>query len=236
MTASIWKLKTTAPITKMSIESTVATASLAAAITTLLIATKVIAGPASLALIASPVGIAVLFIAAVYFAALAISSYQQMHKNEEIGVNGKDADFSVLLGDMVKGGTIVEEKKGENDVQQLFLKLSKDAYKALTKGKNENDEVVLNVLFTSSESVEVKFAYVTAADDNGNYQMQLTSVNGKDQPADMKEELIMNGNSSSLKIVLSVKNPEDLKKEILTELQEVAVNATIISKVTSKQF
>ncbi|WP_246433108.1 MULTISPECIES: hypothetical protein [Wolbachia] len=37
-----------------------------------------------LALIASPAGIAVLFITAVYFAALAISSYQQMHKNEEI--------------------------------------------------------------------------------------------------------------------------------------------------------
>lgn len=74
--STIWKLKNIAPITKMSIEGTVATASLAAAITTVLIATKVIAGPASLALIASPDGIAVLFIAAVYFAALAISSYQ----------------------------------------------------------------------------------------------------------------------------------------------------------------
>ncbi|WP_264719778.1 hypothetical protein [Wolbachia endosymbiont (group B) of Eucosma cana] len=84
MTTSIWKLKNIAPITKMGIEATFATASLAAAITTLLIATKVIAGPASLALIASPAGIAVLFITAVYFSALAISSYQQMHKNEEI--------------------------------------------------------------------------------------------------------------------------------------------------------
>ncbi|WP_353280340.1 hypothetical protein [Wolbachia endosymbiont (group B) of Silvanus unidentatus] len=106
---TIWKLKNIAPITKMSIESTVATASLAAAITTLLIATKVIAGPASLALIASPAGIAVLFIVAVYFAAAAYASYQQMHKNEEIGVNVKDTDFFVLLVDMVKSGEVVEE-------------------------------------------------------------------------------------------------------------------------------
>uniref|UniRef100_A0A1A9VKB7 Uncharacterized protein n=1 Tax=Glossina austeni TaxID=7395 RepID=A0A1A9VKB7_GLOAU len=63
----------------MSIEGLVAVASLAGAITAILIATKVIAGPASLALVASPAGIAVLFIAAVYFAAAAYCSYQQMN-------------------------------------------------------------------------------------------------------------------------------------------------------------
>ncbi len=81
---NVLKWENTAHITKMSIEGLVATASLAAAITTLLIATKVIAGPASLALVASPAGIAVLFIAAIYFAAAAYVSYQQMYKNEEI--------------------------------------------------------------------------------------------------------------------------------------------------------
>ncbi|WP_246210085.1 hypothetical protein [Wolbachia endosymbiont of Atemnus politus] len=80
----------------MGIEGTVALASLAAAITTVLIATKVIAVPESLALISTivnPVGIAALFIAAIYFTILAISSYQQMHKNEEI--NGAETSGNV---------------------------------------------------------------------------------------------------------------------------------------------
>ncbi|WP_254229325.1 hypothetical protein [Wolbachia pipientis] len=100
MTTNIWKLKNIAPITKMGIEGTVAIASLAAAITAILIATKVIAGPASLALIASPAGIAALFIAAVYFAAAAYASYQQMNAIGEKGPQGEKGD---------KGETFVEE-------------------------------------------------------------------------------------------------------------------------------
>ncbi|WP_265041856.1 hypothetical protein [Wolbachia endosymbiont (group B) of Melanostoma mellinum] len=236
MTTNIWKLKNIAPITKMGIEGTVATASLAAAITTVLIATKVIAGPASLALIASPAGIAALFIAAVYFAAAAYASYQQMHKNEEIGVNGKDgkdADFSVLLGDMVKSGEVVEETtKDENqqDVKQLHLKLSKDDYEALTNGKNVGDEVTLNVLL-KNKSVEVKFKHVAVADDN--HKVQLTSVDGEGQLAEMKEKLAMAPDSKSLTVAVGDKDLEALKNEVQAKLGEVAVNAAL-SKIAQK--
>ncbi|WP_338406264.1 MULTISPECIES: hypothetical protein [unclassified Wolbachia] len=108
---NIWKWENTAHITKMGIEGTVALASLAAAITTILIATKVIAGPASLALVASPAGIAVLFIAAVYFAAQAYSSYQQMNVME--GAKGEalnDNDFNEK----------VKASLGNPDVTQIF--------------------------------------------------------------------------------------------------------------------
>jgi|GEM_PF-6372837 len=87
MNTSIWKWGNTVHITKMGIEGTVALASLAAAITTVLIATNIVAVPESLALISTvvnPIGIAALFIAAIYFTILAISSYQQMRKNEEM--------------------------------------------------------------------------------------------------------------------------------------------------------
>ncbi|MCM1002255.1 DUF4795 domain-containing protein [Wolbachia pipientis] len=94
MNTSIWKWRNTAHITKMGIEGTVALASLAAAITTVLIATNIVAVPESLAFISTivnPIGITALFIAAIYFTILAISSYQQMHKNEEIGEAGTSA-------------------------------------------------------------------------------------------------------------------------------------------------
>ncbi|WP_253301919.1 hypothetical protein [Wolbachia endosymbiont of Psylliodes chrysocephala] len=94
---TILKWENTADITKVVIEGAVALASLAGAITTILIATKVIAGPASLALVASPAGIAVLFIAAVYFAAQAYSSYQQMNVME--GAKGEKGDKGEALND-----------------------------------------------------------------------------------------------------------------------------------------
>ena len=89
---TILKWENTADITKVVIEGAVALASLAGAITAILIATKVIAGPASLALVASPAGIAVLFIAAVYFAALAYSSYQQMNAVGDKGPQGEKGE------------------------------------------------------------------------------------------------------------------------------------------------
>ncbi|UPA55094.1 hypothetical protein MWH06_07790 [Wolbachia pipientis] len=102
MTIKNTKWENTAHITKIGIEGLVAVASLAAAITTILISTKVIAGPASLALVASPAGIAVLFIAAVFFAAAAYSSYQQMYKNEEISgaKTGAEAAIEVKTKDL----------------------------------------------------------------------------------------------------------------------------------------
>lgn len=227
---NIWKWKNTVPITKTGIETIVALASLAGAITTILIATKVIAGPASLAFVASPAGIAVLFIAAVYFAAAAYASYQQMQKNEEIGVNGtngkdgKDANFAILVDGMLKSGTIVEETEGEN-VKQVNLKLSKDDYQALTNGKKESDEVVLHVL-SAGKSVEVKFNHVAAVNDGGNYKVQLTSVNSKNTVADTKTELDI-ADSKSLKVAVSDKDLEALKNGVSTKLGEVAVNAAI---------
>ncbi|WP_264682837.1 MULTISPECIES: hypothetical protein [unclassified Wolbachia] len=233
---NVLKWENTAHITKMSIESTVATASLAAAITTVLIATKVIAGPASLALIASPAGIAVLFIAAVYFAAAAYASYQQMHaienakgekgENGKDGANGKDADFSVLLGDVVKSGAVVEEN------QKLNLKLSKDDYQALTNDKKGSSEVVLHVL-SEGKSVEVKFKYVDVANDNDNYKLELTSVDSKDQLADMKKELYMT-DSNSLKVAVSYKDLESLKNGVSTKLGEFVVNAAISKVIIGK--
>ncbi|NUX01221.1 hypothetical protein GO685_01635 [Wolbachia endosymbiont of Madathamugadia hiepei] len=89
-TPSIWACENAAHITKIGIEGTVTVASLTAAITTILVATGAIAGPAFLASVANPVGIAALFVAAVYFTAAAYSSYQQMHKNEEISAVAKD--------------------------------------------------------------------------------------------------------------------------------------------------
>jgi hypothetical protein len=88
MTIKNTKWENTAHITKIGIEGLVAVAFLAEAITAILIATKVIAVPASLALVASPAGIAVLFIAAIYFAAAAYASYQQMHAIGEKGEKG----------------------------------------------------------------------------------------------------------------------------------------------------
>lgn len=92
----------------MSIEGLVAVASLAGAITAILIATKVIAGPASLALVASPAGIAVLFIAAAYFAAAAYCSYQQMNATKE-PQGDKDNVVKTLLDGL-----------SDDDVKQQF--------------------------------------------------------------------------------------------------------------------
>ncbi|WP_353288982.1 hypothetical protein [Wolbachia endosymbiont (group A) of Pogonocherus hispidulus] len=226
---SILKWENTAHITKMSIEGLVALASLAGAITAILIATKVIAGPASLALVASPAGIAVLFIAAVYFAAAAYASYQQMQKNEEIGVNGtngkdgKDANFATLVKDVVKSGTIVEEtvkKDGNNDVQQLFLTLPIADYKELAK----NNEPV-HILLADGKVVKLDHKAPDASATE--YKVRLTSVGGKDQPADMKAELGIDADSKSLKVAVSNKDLEALKNGVSTKLGEVAVNAAL---------
>ncbi|GFQ72235.1 uncharacterized protein TNCT_506451 [Trichonephila clavata] len=226
---TIWKWENTVPITKTGIETIVALASLAGAITAILIATKVIAGPASLALIASPAGIAVLFVAAMYFAAAAYVSYQQMQKNEEIGANGtngkdgKDANFATLFKDVVKSGTIVEEtvkKDGENDVQQLFLTLPIADYTELAK----NNEPV-HILLANEKVVEL--AHVAPGDNATEYKVQITKVAEKTTVADMKAELGMAADSKSLKVAVSDKDLEALKNGVSTKLGEVAVNAAL---------
>ncbi|MGX9891958.1 hypothetical protein [Wolbachia endosymbiont of Protocalliphora sialia] len=93
MTTSIWKLKNIVPITKMGVEATFAIASLTTAITIIrdfkgTPPPLVFLGPSgpefAIFIICLFAAIAVLFIAAIYFAAAACASYQQMHKNEEI--------------------------------------------------------------------------------------------------------------------------------------------------------
>ncbi|WP_265017461.1 hypothetical protein [Wolbachia endosymbiont (group A) of Epistrophe grossularia] len=226
---SILKWENTAHITKMSIEGLVALASLAGAITAILIATKVIAGPASLALVASPAGIAVLFIAAVYFAAAAYASYQQMQKNEEIGVNGtnskdgKDANFATLVKDMVKSGTIVEEtvkKDGDNDVQQLFLTLPIADYKELAKN-NEPVHILL------ADGKVVKLAHVAPENNATEYKVQITKVAEKTTVADMKAELGMTTDSKPSKVAVSNEALEALKGKVATNLADVALENAI---------
>ncbi|MGL9761819.1 MAG: hypothetical protein ACR5LB_06510 [Wolbachia sp.] len=123
MNTSIWKLRNTVHITKIGIESTVALASLAAAITTVLIATNIVAVPESLALISTivnPIGIAALFIAAIYFTILAISSCQQMRKNEEIGEaksSGGAGEVEAKIADLATK-TELSTKADKSDVDR----------------------------------------------------------------------------------------------------------------------
>lgn len=141
-TPSILKWGNTAHITKMSIEGIVAVASLAAAITTILIATNIIAAPASLALVSAitnPAGIAVLFIAATYFAAQAYCSWKQMHKNEEMKqaetakTGAEEAEsFKNTIEATIKGLATkadLEKKADKTDVNtKLAEKLSVDKF------------------------------------------------------------------------------------------------------------
>ncbi|MDG7053677.1 MAG: hypothetical protein LKM45_07525 [Wolbachia endosymbiont of Alcedoecus sp.] len=137
MNTSIWKWRNTAHITKMVIEGTAALASLAAAITTVLVATNIVAVPKSLAFISTivnPIGITALFIAAIYFTILAISSYQQMHKNEEISEAGTSAKN-------VKATKEVEEliqSKIEAKTKDL---VTEEALKTALKAKADKAEV-----------------------------------------------------------------------------------------------
>ncbi|MCM1001204.1 MAG: hypothetical protein KTV72_02615 [Wolbachia endosymbiont of Melophagus ovinus] len=131
MNTSIWKWRNTAHITKMGIEGTVALASLAAAITTVLIATNIVAVPESLAFISTivnPIGIAALFIAATYFTILAISSYQQMHKNEEIGEAGTSAENAKVTKEVEE----LIQSKIEAKTKDL---VTKEALKTALKAK-----------------------------------------------------------------------------------------------------
>uniref|UniRef100_A0A3B0JEN1 Uncharacterized protein n=1 Tax=Wolbachia endosymbiont of Aleurodicus floccissimus TaxID=2152762 RepID=A0A3B0JEN1_9RICK len=158
-----------------------------------------------------------------------------MRKNEKVvvnGVDGKDADFAALAGDAIKKGEIVEEEVDGN--KQLSLKLSATDYKALTQDKTADDVITLNV-FLTGKSVEVKFKHVTAANDNDNYKVELTSVDSEDQLADMKEKLSMN-DSNPLKVAVSDKGLEALKNEVSAKLGEVAVNVALSKIAGSKQF
>lgn len=117
-TPSIWAWKNTAHIAKMGIEGTVAVASLATAIATIFIVTGTIAGPAFLASVANPVGIVALFVAAAYFTAAAYSSYQQMHKNEEISGADITGQANKAVNEAVNNAKIADQAtKAVNDAK-----------------------------------------------------------------------------------------------------------------------
>ncbi|MDR0288745.1 MAG: hypothetical protein LBH78_01665 [Rickettsiales bacterium] len=132
MNTSIRKWGNTVHITKMGIEGTAALASLAAAITTVLIATNIVAVPESLALISTvvnPIGIAALFIAAIYFTILAISSYQQMRKNEEMSeakTSGGAGEVEAKIADLATK-TELSTKADKTEVEAKITGLASKA-------------------------------------------------------------------------------------------------------------
>jgi hypothetical protein len=140
----------------MSIEGTVALASLAAAITTVLIATNIVAVPESLAFISTivnPIGIAVLFIAAIYFATLAYCSYKQMHKNEEIGeakTSRGAGEFEAKIADLATK-TELSTKADKTEVEVKIAGLTSKADLSAKAGKTE---VVPTVLKLSENDVK----------------------------------------------------------------------------------
>ncbi|WP_353280339.1 hypothetical protein [Wolbachia endosymbiont (group B) of Silvanus unidentatus] len=86
-------------------------------------------------------------------------------------------------------------------------------------------------MLLKNKSVEVKFKHVAVADDN--YKVQLTSVDGEGQLAEMKGKLAMAPDSKSLTVAVGDKDLEALKNEVQAKLGEVAVNAAL-SKIAQK--
>ncbi|MDM8335253.1 hypothetical protein [Wolbachia pipientis] len=218
---SIWKWKNTVPITKIGIESTAAIASLAAATTTILVATNVIAVPVFLMSVANPVGIAALFVAAVYFTALAYSSCQQMHAVE--GAQGKDSkndrnvSFSELV-DVVRGINIVEENGA------LLLKFSSDDDRAVLLGE-KNDQPIF-VTFKDKDGKYLSKGLKYKVEDNN---VIVISINEKEVKnlAEVKGVLGVGGKANLPSIAVSNKTLKALKDGVSANLQEVAVNAAI---------
>ncbi|WP_143689334.1 hypothetical protein [Wolbachia endosymbiont of Nilaparvata lugens] len=136
MTTSIWKLKNIVPITKMGVEATFAIASLATAITIIrnLKGTPpplVFLGPSgpelAIFIICLFAAIAVLFIAAIYFAAAACASYQQMHKNEEISEAkaGAETAAKTEIEEKIKDLATKAELNNKADISALDAKADK---------------------------------------------------------------------------------------------------------------
>ncbi|MDG7055355.1 MAG: hypothetical protein LJD31_02270 [Wolbachia endosymbiont of Menacanthus eurysternus] len=154
---SPWKLENFCPITKMGIEGTVAVASLAAAITTIFVATGAIAGPAFLASVANPVGIAALFVAAVYFAVAAYTSYQQLYKNEEISGADITGQANKAVSDAVTSADITGKVKAAVDEKAKGF-ATKDELSAVEGrlgeklGAGELKDNIVN-LFTSPDGI-----------------------------------------------------------------------------------
>ncbi|MEY2393516.1 hypothetical protein [Wolbachia endosymbiont of Tettigetta isshikii] len=237
-TQSIWVWKNTSHISKAALQASFAIAAIAIAATTIYAAAKGVAPSSALpAFLANPwVIAAIASYVAIYFVARSISSYQQLYSME--GANGRNghpgqkdeyANFSVLLGDaIIKSGTISVEKSGqpEKKVEELFLALPIDDYKALA----EDDEKMVHVLLAGKE-VELKHKDPSMCAKE--YKVKIINVNKKTQLDEMKAELGMAKEANSLKVAVSNKDYQALKCDVPAKLQEVAVNAAI-TKATGK--
>jgi hypothetical protein len=173
-------------------------------------------GLLSISLVALGFTPALLGVIAVLSIVVAAVSIQQMFTNRTIeeakGTDGKDANFTALVGDTLKTGQIVENA----DKNGLELKLSAADYSALTTSKNANDDVTLYVLL-AGKAVEVKSKHVNDANDGTNYKVTLTGVGDKTGFAEMKTAL-----GDNLGKDLTVFDAEEAAQTITTN---VIVNA-----------
>jgi uncharacterized membrane protein len=176
----------------MGIEGTVALASLAAAITTVLIATNIVAVPESLALISTvvnPIGIAALFIAAIYFTILAISSYQQMRKNEEMGEaksSGGAGEVEAKIADLATK----TELSTKADKTEVEAKIANLATKADLSTKADKAEVEAKIAGLATKAdLSTKADLNTKADKSdvdrqiGDIQTKLNELSVKQHQA-----------------------------------------------------
>ncbi|MEY2392940.1 hypothetical protein [Wolbachia endosymbiont of Tettigetta isshikii] len=186
MNTSIWKWGNTAHITKMGIEGTVALASLAAAITTVLIATNIVAVPESLAFISTivnPIGIAALFIAAIYFTILAISSYQQMHKNEEIREAGTSAENAKVTKEVEE----LIQSKIEVKTKDLVIQ---EALKTMLKAKADKKYVDTGLAKKADASaLRAKADKTSLGEVQGSITNLTNNLSEKLNSSDLKEKV-----------------------------------------------
>ncbi|MCM1002174.1 hypothetical protein [Wolbachia pipientis] len=220
-----------ARIAKTTLHIGFTVAALAIAATTIYAAAKGVALSSTfLAYLANPWAIAI--IASVAAAYLLIGAYQQLFLTEgakgqdgKDGVNGKDADFSALLGDAIKIAKIVEKEVKEkgSQVKKLYLELSSDNREVLL-GKKTCGEL-----------------YVIFKDENGGYQSKALAYNVENNNvivksvggtevndlAAVKKALGVDEKAGLPAVAVSNKSHEALKGDVSPKLQEVAVNAAI---------
>ncbi|MGL9731934.1 MAG: hypothetical protein ACR5KX_03970 [Wolbachia sp.] len=228
---SIWKLKNTAHITKTTMEFGFAVAAVATAATVIYAAAKGVTLSSALpAFLANPwVIAAIVSYVAIYFVARSISSYQQLYSMEGAkgqdgtpGVNGKDTDFSALLGDAVKSGEIV---KGEGD--KLLLKLSDQVKEALTKN---NTGKVLYLFSIGKDTTVLNYTVNENVITVNSIEIDGTKYSNH---AEIMKALGAAENATSLKVAVSNQDHETLKDGVSAKLADVAVEGAI-KKATGK--
>ncbi|MGL9681948.1 MAG: hypothetical protein ACR5K2_03100 [Wolbachia sp.] len=228
---SIWKLKNTAHITKTTMEFGFAVAAVATAATVIYAAAKGVALSSALpAFLANPLVIAaIICYVATYFVARSISSYQQLYSIEGAkcqdgtpGVNGKNTDFSALLGDAVKNGEII---KGEGD--KLLLKLSDQVKEAVTKN---NAGKVLYLFSIGKDTTVLNYTVNENVITVDSIEVGKTKYSNH---AEIMKALGAAEDATSLKVAVSNQNHETLKDSVSAKLVDFAVEGAI-KKATGK--